>query len=79
MTAMSAGAYGFTIAPNYNTRPIPAEILADGDTSHGVIMPMDVHVPLAWRRSTYFSRALAITSSCGMSFAAPSRMDSMRR
>lgn len=28
---MSAGAYGFVMASNYNTRPLPAEILVDGD------------------------------------------------
>lgn len=27
----SAGAYGFAMAGNYNTRPLPAEILVDGD------------------------------------------------
>jgi diaminopimelate decarboxylase len=30
---MSAGAYGFVMASNYNTRPLPAEILVDGDGS----------------------------------------------
>lgn len=34
IAAMSAGAYGFTMASNYNTRPMPAEILVDGDTAH---------------------------------------------
>ncbi len=33
---MSAGAYGFTMASNYNTRPMPAEILVDGETGHVV-------------------------------------------
>jgi len=28
---MSAGAYGFVMASNYNSRPLPAEILVDGD------------------------------------------------
>jgi diaminopimelate decarboxylase len=28
---MSAGAYGFTMASNYNSRPLPAEALVDGD------------------------------------------------
>jgi diaminopimelate decarboxylase len=28
---LSAGAYGFVMASNYNTRPLPAEILVDGD------------------------------------------------
>ena len=30
MAVMSAGAYGFVMASNYNTRPRPAEILVDG-------------------------------------------------
>lgn len=29
----SAGAYGFCMASNYNTRPLPAEILVDGKTA----------------------------------------------
>ena len=32
----SAGAYGFVMASNYNSRPRPAEILVDGDTAHEV-------------------------------------------
>jgi diaminopimelate decarboxylase len=28
---MSAGAYGFVMASNYNSRPLPAEALVDGD------------------------------------------------
>ncbi len=28
---MSAGAYGFVMASNYNSRPLPAEVLVDGD------------------------------------------------
>jgi len=31
---MSAGAYGFVMASNYNSRPFPAEILVDGDAAH---------------------------------------------
>ncbi|NIP97554.1 MAG: diaminopimelate decarboxylase, partial [Akkermansiaceae bacterium] len=27
---MSSGAYGFTMASNYNSRPMPAEVLVDG-------------------------------------------------
>ena len=30
---MSAGAYGFVMASNYNSRPLPAEILVDGSTA----------------------------------------------
>ncbi len=33
LALMSAGAYGFTMASNYNSRPLPAEILVDGTTS----------------------------------------------
>ena len=28
---MSAGAYGFAMASNYNSRPLPAEVLVQGD------------------------------------------------
>jgi diaminopimelate decarboxylase len=31
---LSAGAYGFVMASNYNTRPMPAEILVDGKVAH---------------------------------------------
>lgn len=30
---MSAGAYGFVMASNYNSRPLPAEILVEGDVA----------------------------------------------
>jgi diaminopimelate decarboxylase len=30
---MSAGAYGFDMASNYNTRPLPAEVLVEGATA----------------------------------------------
>lgn len=30
----SAGAYGFTMSSNYNTRPRAAEVLVDGDQAH---------------------------------------------
>jgi diaminopimelate decarboxylase len=33
---MSAGAYGFVMASNYNSRPLPAEILVDGSTARVV-------------------------------------------
>ena len=36
LAVMSAGAYGFTMASNYNTRPMPAEILVDGAEAHVV-------------------------------------------
>jgi diaminopimelate decarboxylase len=31
---MAAGAYGFTMASNYNTRGRAAEVLVDGDQVH---------------------------------------------
>ncbi len=31
LALMSAGAYGFVMASNYNSRPLPAEVLVDGD------------------------------------------------
>jgi diaminopimelate decarboxylase len=30
LAVMSAGAYGFTMASNYNTRPLAAEVMIDG-------------------------------------------------
>lgn len=40
LAIMSAGAYAFTMASHYNTRPHPAEIMVDGDTFH-VIRPRE--------------------------------------
>ncbi|MCF6312430.1 MAG: diaminopimelate decarboxylase [Verrucomicrobiales bacterium] len=34
IAVLSAGAYGFVMASNYNSRPFPAEILVDGSQSH---------------------------------------------
>jgi len=34
LAIMSAGAYGFTMSSNYNTRPRAAEVLVDGKQSH---------------------------------------------
>jgi diaminopimelate decarboxylase len=31
LSVFTAGAYGFTMSSNYNARPLPAEILVDGD------------------------------------------------
>ena len=31
LSIMSAGAYGFVMASNYNSRPLPAEVLVRGD------------------------------------------------
>ena len=36
LALMSAGAYGFTMASNYNSRPMPAEVLVEGD-EHRII------------------------------------------
>ena len=36
LAVMSAGAYGFVMASNYNTRPLPAEVLVVGDKAHVV-------------------------------------------
>jgi diaminopimelate decarboxylase len=30
---LSAGAYGFVMASNYNSRPLPAEVLVEGETA----------------------------------------------
>ncbi len=34
LAVLSAGAYGFTMASNYNSRPLVAEVLVDGDKAH---------------------------------------------
>ena len=34
LAVLSAGAYGFTMASNYNSRPLAAEILVDGTEAH---------------------------------------------
>ena len=34
IAVMGAGAYGFSMASNYNSRPRPAEILVTGDSAH---------------------------------------------
>jgi diaminopimelate decarboxylase len=34
LAVMSAGAYGMTMSSNYNSRPRPAEVMVDGDTTH---------------------------------------------
>ena len=36
LAILSAGAYGFVMASNYNTRPMPAEILVDGKNAYVV-------------------------------------------
>ena len=34
LAIMSAGAYGMSMASNYNTRPRAAEVMVDGDQCH---------------------------------------------
>ena len=34
LAVLSAGAYGMTMASNYNTRPRAAEVMIDGDQVH---------------------------------------------
>ncbi|MBL9116271.1 MAG: diaminopimelate decarboxylase [Verrucomicrobiaceae bacterium] len=34
LAVMSAGAYGFTMASNYNTRPLPAEVMVHGSDAY---------------------------------------------
>lgn len=34
MAVRSAGAYGFVMSSNYNTRPRAAEVMVDGDQFH---------------------------------------------
>lgn len=36
LAVMSSGAYGFTMASNYNTRPRAAEVLVDGDQAYEI-------------------------------------------
>ena len=36
LAIMSAGAYGMSMASNYNTRPRAAEVMVDGDAIHVV-------------------------------------------
>ncbi|WP_349666005.1 diaminopimelate decarboxylase [Guyparkeria hydrothermalis] len=36
LAVLGAGAYGFSMASNYNTRPRAAEVLVDGDTCHEI-------------------------------------------
>jgi diaminopimelate decarboxylase len=36
LAIMSAGAYGFVMASNYNTRPRPPEVMVDGDNFYVV-------------------------------------------
>jgi diaminopimelate decarboxylase len=40
LAVMSAGAYGFVMASNYNTRPRPPEVLVDGEQLH-IVRPRE--------------------------------------
>ncbi len=45
LVIQSAGAYGFSMASNYNTRPMPPEILVDG-ARHALIRPRQTYEDL---------------------------------
>jgi diaminopimelate decarboxylase len=56
LAVLTAGAYGYTMASHYNSRPRPAEVLVEGDR-HAVVAErerleeltrLERH-PLAWR------------------------------
>ena len=36
LAVMTAGAYGYTLANNYNTRGKPAEVLVDGNAADNI-------------------------------------------
>ncbi len=42
LAVRSAGAYGFTMSSNYNSRPRPAEVMVDGDRAHVIRKPENV-------------------------------------
>lgn len=50
LAVMSAGAYGMSMASNYNSRPRPAEVLVDGD-AYRVIRARESYADL-WRGET---------------------------
>ncbi|MDM7323377.1 MAG: diaminopimelate decarboxylase [Gammaproteobacteria bacterium] len=47
LAVMGAGAYGFTMSSNYNTRPRAAEVMVDGSTMH--LVREREHLPDLWR------------------------------
>ena len=51
LAVMSAGAYGMSMASNYNSRPRPAEVLVDGD-GYRVIRARESHADL-WRGESF--------------------------
>lgn len=46
LAVMGAGAYGFTMSSNYNTRPRAAEVMVDGSTMH--LVREREHLPDLW-------------------------------
>ncbi|MFZ5467673.1 MAG: diaminopimelate decarboxylase [Pseudomonadota bacterium] len=47
LAIMGAGAYGFTMSSNYNTRPRAAEVMVDGSAMH--VVREREHLPDLWR------------------------------
>jgi diaminopimelate decarboxylase len=47
LAVMGAGAYGFTMSSNYNTRPRAAEVMVDGSAMH--VVREREHLPDLWR------------------------------
>ncbi|MGD9709947.1 MAG: diaminopimelate decarboxylase [Halothiobacillaceae bacterium] len=47
LAIMGAGAYGFTMSSNYNTRPRAAEVMVDGSAMH--LVREREHLPDLWR------------------------------
>lgn len=47
LAVMGAGAYGFTMSSNYNTRPRAAEVMVDGSAVH--LVREREHLPDLWR------------------------------
>ena len=80
---MSAGAYGFVMASNYNTRPMPAEILVEGDTVEAIggFAALSHNADICQRHAVYlrsqdglharFTRARRLSASQAMPAPAP--------
>ena len=54
LAVRSAGAYGFVMASNYNSRPRPAEVMVDGETLH--LVRRREHIEELWSRRNAASR-----------------------
>ncbi|MDI4636556.1 MULTISPECIES: diaminopimelate decarboxylase [Halomonadaceae] len=50
LAVRSAGAYGFVMASNYNSRPRPAEVMVDGETLH--LVRRREHIEELWSGET---------------------------